>query len=353
MDLRLVTPLGALLALTALAPVGVFVLRLRRLRGLRGALGLAEPPLRSQLAVLASLVIVPALLGLAAAQPVLATTETVRERTDAQGFVVLDVSRSMLASARPGAPTRLERAREIALRLREELPEVPFGIASLTDRVLPHLFPTTDAAVFTATLERAVGIEQPPPGAFYLTVATNLNALRSLPERSYFLPSARKRLAVVLTDGETELPLDDLAAPFRRRPRIEVLFVRLWGEDERIYETGVPEGGYRPDRQRTALLERTATLVGGHVFEERDVQGAAAALRATAGRGSVATRRLDSGRLALMPYLTAAALLPLAVVLLRRSVWWRWRLPARRRSQAAPRPEGAKVSSARGVAQPG
>ena len=136
--------------------------------------------------MLLALAAVPGLLGMAAAQPVVETTRRAPERTDAQAFVVVDVSRSMLAAGGPGAPTRFERARDIALELRESAPEVPFGVASITDRVLPHLFPTTDAALYASTLRRALDVEQPPPGAFYLTHATNLNSLRALPEKGYF-----------------------------------------------------------------------------------------------------------------------------------------------------------------------
>jgi len=188
-DVRLVTPLGLLFVLTALVPLAVFALRLRRVGETRRALGLEQPRLRSHLPLVGALVAVPALLGLASAQPVLETTKTVRQRTDVQAFVVVDVSRSMLASRAPGAPTRLDRAKDLAATLRQELPEVPFGIASLTDRVLPQLFPTSDARVFDATLERAVRAENPPP-AVYATVATKLGSLRAVPEQSYFSPSA-------------------------------------------------------------------------------------------------------------------------------------------------------------------
>ena len=58
--------------------------------------------------------------------------------------VVLDTSRSMLASASPGAPTRFERAVGFGAALRSRVGDVPFGLASFTDRVLPHLFPTLD-----------------------------------------------------------------------------------------------------------------------------------------------------------------------------------------------------------------
>ncbi|MBA2641377.1 MAG: VWA domain-containing protein [Actinobacteria bacterium] len=322
MGIRLLTPFAALFALTALILLAVFVLRWRRLRAIRAVLGLEQPSLRSQLSLAAAIAAVPLLLGVAAAQPVVETTRTVPERTDVQVFVVLDVSRSMLAAPAPGAPTRFERARGVALRLRNELPEVPFGVASLTDRVLPHLFPTTDGRVLAATLAQAVDIEQPPAGSFYATVATNLNALRSVPETNYFPPSAKKRVLVVLTDGETQPAEGELARAFKRRPRIQTVFIRFWDEDEQIYETGVAEGGYKPDSGSGPALARTASLVGGRVFEESDAGQAAAAVREAVGEGTTVDRRHESGRLALMPYLTLAALIPLGFVLLRRNLWW-------------------------------
>jgi hypothetical protein len=345
MDVRLITPLGALFALTAFVPLLVFLVRRRRLASIRAALGLPEPTLRSQLPMLLALAAVPALLGIAAAQPVVETTRTAPERTDVQALVMVDVSRSMLAAGGPGAPTRFERAREIALELRASVPEVPFGVASITDRVLPHLFPTTDRALYTSTLRRALDIEKPPPGAFYLTHATNLNSLRAVPEKGYFPPSAKRRVLVVLTDGETQALEPGLEQAFRRRPRVETVFVHLSRPDERIYETGVAEGGYRTDPGSAASLDRAAALVGGRVFEEDDIAGVTSAVRALVGEGQTVNRRQETGRLGLMPLLTALALVPLVLVLLRRNVWVQ---PRRRRaSEAAPaRPAAAAVPTA-------
>lgn len=354
MDVRFITPLAALFAASALVPLTAYALRARQLQRLREILGLAETGLRAELPLFLALAAVPVLLGVAAAQPVVETTRTVRERTDAQAFVVVDVSRSMLAAVRPEAPTRFERAQAIGLALRAELPDVPFGIASVTDRVLPHLFPTTDSRVFAATLEDSLGIEHPPPGAFYLTIATQLDSLRAFPEQEYFPPSARKRVVVVLTDGETEQPPPDFARAFRRKPPVETVFIRLWDAEERIYETGVAEGGYRPDPRSGALLERIADLAGGRVFAEDEKQEALGAVRAALGSGPTVEQTQDSGRLPLMPWVTLAALVPVVVVFLRRNLWWtgRVRVPVRRR-RAAPAPEGATLSPARGVAQPG
>jgi hypothetical protein len=351
MDLTFLTPVAGLFALAVGVPLAVHVLRQRRLDRARRALGLAAPPLRARLPLLVALASVPALLGVAAAQPVLETTRVVPERADVEAFVVIDVSRSMLAAAGPGEPTRFERAQDVAIDVREALPEVPFGVASLTDRALPHLFPTTDERVFAATVTQALDIESPPPGNVYLTAATSLDALASIPELNYFRETAKKRVLVVLTDGETR-PLEGQLAPaFDREPRVETVVVRLWGADERIYETGVAEGGYEPDPRSKALLDEAASQMRARVLPEDDAPQAVAAVRAAIGAGETVDVAHEAGRLALMPWITLAALVPLAFVLVRRNIWWQRRLSLPRRAEA--RPEGAKVSEPRGVAQPG
>ncbi len=141
---------------------------------MRGALGVVEPRRRELVPPLVGLVLGGVLLGLAAAQPVFEWTSDRTVRTDAEAFVVLDVSRSMLAQRSLDEPMRIERAKKAATELRAALPDVPVGVASLTDRVLPHLFPSADQEVFEATLERSVGIEQPPPRSSFLTGATSL-----------------------------------------------------------------------------------------------------------------------------------------------------------------------------------
>jgi hypothetical protein len=347
------TPLAAAFALTALVPLAVFVRRERRMREMRMGLRLEEPPLASRLAFALVLAAVPVLLGVAASQPVIETTRVRPERTDAQVFVVLDTSRSMLASTAPGQPTRFERARRVAEEVDARLPEVPVGIASFTAGVLPHLFPTTDRRVFDTTLDKSVGVGQTPTSGFYLTLATNLNGLADIAKLNYFPTSAQKRVLVVLTDGESAPPGSELAAAFRRRPRIQTLFVRFWGANERIYETGVAEGGYEPDPKSAALLARFAAAVGGRVFTEDEAPEVAAGVREAIGQGPIVNRKREAARLALMPYVTLLALLPLGFVLLQRNVWFAG-LSRRPRIRPTVRVrEGAKVSEPRGVAQPG
>ena len=297
-----------------LVPLAVYRTRECRLRELRAALRLDEQSRESRLSLVAALAAVCGLVALAAAQPVLATTREVRERTDAQVFLVV----SMLASEGPGAPTRFDRAREIAQELANQLPEVPVGVASMTDGLLPHLFPTTDRQVLQATLGKTLDIESPGPSTFS-SRATTYDALEAAPTLNYFPPAAKKRVLVVLTDGETR-PLErDLATAFRREPKIKTVFVRLWDADERIYLTGVAEFGYAADPKSEAVLAGIASTVGGRVATEGDSEGLRQAVVDLLGTGPTMDRRHEGDRLALMPWITLAAFLPLGFVLFRRN----------------------------------
>lgn len=160
---------------------------------------------------------------------------------------MLDVSRSMLAAAHPLAQTRLDRAVDYAGRLRAELAEIPLGVAWLTDRPLPHLFPTADREIFAAVLTEAVGIEKPPPAETGLVRATTFGSLRRLATGNYFTAQSSKRAAIVLTDGESRsVEIEALAAELREEV-ISLFVVRFWSVDEGVWEPdGTPEP-YRPD----------------------------------------------------------------------------------------------------------
>jgi hypothetical protein len=318
-ELDFLTPLGGFVALTAVLPLAVLALRERRARRVRAALRLAQPSPRALAPVAVAIAAAGGLLGVAAAHPVVETERTVRERTDAEAFVVVDVSRSMLASREDGGARRIDRAREEAERLRDALAEVPVGVLSLTDRVLPHLFPTTDRGVFRSTIAKAIDIERPPPALFFSTRATDLGELGTVPVRGFFSPAARKRLLIVLTDAESQ-PVDaSLEAQFERRPRIETLYVHVWRPGERVFVAGVPERDYSPDAASASLLQRVASFTGGRVFREGDAATAQAAASAV-GAGPTRERVLDGERRSLMPYAAALVLLPLGFVLLRRNL---------------------------------
>jgi von Willebrand factor type A domain len=323
-DVSFLTPLAGLFAIGALVPLAVFVGRERRARQIRAALSLTRPASWRGGVVAFSLALVPALLGLAATQPVVDTTRTRAERTDAQAFFVLDTSRSMLASAERRSPTRLERARRAANTLQRALPEVPVGLAVLGGSVLPYSFPTTDSRVVGAVLADSIGIEgaRPQPLSRFVTptLTTSLEALSAVPRANYFAPEAERRLLVVFTDGETTLPGPRLARAFGRQPPIKTFFVRFWEAGERIYSTGVAEPGYTPDPLLRDRLAQVNSLMGGRVFSESDVSAVQDAAADFLGSGPTRARPFEGERVALMPYVTLTAFVPLAFLLWRRNV---------------------------------
>jgi hypothetical protein len=317
--MSLLAPAGLLLTLGVVLPLLVLLLARRRAKTVRRGLALIEPPSRTFVATVLAFVATGALVGIAAAQPVVDQTRTLRERTDAEAFVVVDVSRSMLAQSGTDSPRRLARAKALAKTFRAALPEIRFGVVSLTDRTLPHLFPSADREVFDATLDRSLGIEKPPPRSSLAQLSTNLEALAYIRSQRYFAPKARKRLLVVLTDGESQpTSAARLARTFGTPPATHVVFVHVWGADERVYTEGAPEPQYRPDESSREVLDGLAEAVSGNTFSEDERGAVIQTSRAVLGSGPTVVRGEQGGRVALAPYFAAAALLPLALLLWRR-----------------------------------
>lgn len=320
MSVVFLTPLGALLAVATVVPL-VALWRVRKRAALvRTRLRLPQLPPRRVVVPALAVASAGGLVALAATQPVLQRTLTREVRSDAEAYVVVDVSRSMLASARPGSRSRLARAKTAAVQVREALPGVRVGIASLTDRVLPHLFPSSDDDVFRATLARVIAIERPPPRSSFQTNATSLDALAAVPVRQFFAPTAAHRLLVVLTDGESA-PVNNalVARRLARRPRTGVVFVHVWDGGERVFTRGVAEPQYRPDPTARTILDRLAETADGSVHAEGDLEAAGRAGRDALGEGPTVARGERRTRHALGPYLAAAAFLPLSLLLVRRA----------------------------------
>ena len=194
------TPLDALFALAAALPVAALLTSERRAGQVRRLLGAVEARRAAAPAVVA-LVLLPVLVAVAAAQPVVVRDRMVSERIDAEAYVLFDTSLSMQASAAPGRPTRLARAKKLALRIQQRLPDVPMGIASMTDRSLPNLLPTTDPTLFARTVTQSIAVDEPPPSQVYSNRATNFAALVPLTESHFYSPSVHRRLLVVLTEA--------------------------------------------------------------------------------------------------------------------------------------------------------
>lgn len=316
--LTFLTPLASLFVLAAVVPLVALAVTTRRAERIRALLRVHGPGRRAVLAPALALVLLPALVAVAAAQPVVVRQRQVSERADAQAFVVFDTSLSMRASARAGAPTRLQRSKRLALRLERALPDVPFGIASMTDRTLPNLMPTVDETLFARTVEQSVGIDRPPPSQPHQGRATTFDAIAPLIESATFSPSVAHKLLVVFTDGEAQPISSVLRLTLRRQ--VTPFFVHVWAGDERIHRADRVVPGYRPDPTSAAALRTLASLAGGRVFSEHDLGGLEHASRDAVGRAHAETRFTSYARVPLAPWLVLAGVLPLAFLLWRRNL---------------------------------
>lgn len=321
MHLTFLTPVAGLLVLGAVLPLVLMLDGEHRSGVVRAALRLPNPPRSRRGLLIAALVAVPVLLGLAAMQPIVDVEAHHVTRTDAEAWFVIDTSRSMVASRTPTSPTRYERAARAALRLRADVGTVPSGIASLTDRLLPHLFPTPDQAVFSATIRRSMGVDRPPPGTYNVT-ATTLGSLAALAAQNYYSGDAQRRVAVIFTDAESRsFPTAGVGALFRRKPPIRTIFVRIGSVDERVYTTqGAEERAYQPVPGAGRMIRLLAAATGGKGFGEHQLSAAGEALRRAVGTGRTVVEGREKSRIALAPYAVALAFLPLGLVLWRRNL---------------------------------
>jgi hypothetical protein len=311
--LTFLTPAGGLAALAVLLPLAAIAASGRRVHAVRTMLGLRRPRAGADIARLAPLIAMFVLLALAATQPALSHETSQRVRSDAQALFVLDTSRSMAASSSRAGAMRLARAKDAARRLRATIPDVESGIATLTDRVLPNLLPVADVPSFDATLQRSIGIEQPPPREAGVR-ATTYTVLGGIPASGFFEDTAKRRAIVLLTDGESG-PFDAVAVASALRPA-RLVVLRFWHADESI----AGEPAYRPDGAASAELDDLAAAAGGRTFGEGEIGAAAAAIRAGLGSGPTATVVARTRHeTALAPWVTIAALLPLALFVRRRA----------------------------------
>jgi von Willebrand factor type A domain len=313
------TPLGALFVLAAALPLAALAVTERRTARIRGLFAVAGPGRRAVVPVVVALVLLPALVGIAAAQPIVVHQKFLSERADAEAFFVFDTSLSMDARLAPGQPSRLARAKREALELRNRLTDVPVGIASMTDRTLPVLMPTTDPELFSRTLAASVGINSPPPSQLYNGRATTFAALVPILQSHFFATSTRRRLIVVFTDGESSKLPPVFRYEIAKLPGMTTLFVHVWGSGERIFHHGRPDPNYRADPTSGDSLASFATLIGGKEFSEQQLGQVAAAAQAGVGHSGTERRIQTYARIALAPWFLLGGVIPLGFLLYRRN----------------------------------
>jgi hypothetical protein len=345
MTIAFLTPWGLLLGAAGLVPVALTLRKEQTAARARTALALAHPPLRTRFARVLLLALAFALLALAAGRPLVRAQQSQRERKDAQLMFVLDNSRSMLASrGRHGTP-RWERAIADAEQIHAALPEVAAGVVALNDRLLPYLFPTTQETVLRLVLHDAYAIDRPVPST-QSHWTTYLGALTAL-ANGYFVDDTRHKVAVVLTDGETrEYSPFNLEQTLEEKG-IDLVYVRIWDSDERIYRPGGKTERYAPLTPSILGFAQTGKT---KLYPEAKLASAIADIRTRMGSGptrAVATSRRDvsvGGQLAILALcaflLALVPGLPLPR-LRRRAAPEPAPTPSPRPAQAAPRPEPA------------
>jgi hypothetical protein len=322
LSITFVSPVGALTALAGVVALAVLVAGEQRLRRICAVVGLRPPSPEATLPVAVAVTLLVILVSLAAAQPVLARQETTRARLDAEAYFVFDISRSMAARTGLHGRSRLQRARRVAKRIRAGIPDVPAGVVSLSDRLLPHLFASPSVNAFNSTVDRGIGVDRPTarlPWGDHL--GTMLGTVGDLGSSAYFSRDARRRIAVVLTDGET-LSENLESLPSRLdQGHVRVFFVQIWGGDERVYlPGGLVNPNYLPDPTARQTLGLIASTVQSRVFLEGQAGEATKAVRAALGTGPKGTRGRDLQSLALAPFVLALAFVPLGFILYRRNL---------------------------------
>ncbi len=292
-----------------------------RTRGLRRRFALKPPRQRELVTAAVALTLLPALVGVAATQPVLVHKAELTVRTDTQLFLVFDTSLSMSARTGPHGATRLERAKREARALIPQLGDTPTGVATMTDRILPCLMPDTNSGLVLRTVNQSAQIDEPPPSQLYPDRASTFTALVPLASGGFFPPSVKHPLVVIFTDGEEHASPPPIGQyGYAGDVSIPPIFVHVWAPTERIYVGGHVDPNYRPDPTSGSVLTHFAALTHGRVLREGDVGGLLGAIRAQAGSDPQTTQVLGLTRIELGPWLLLAGILPLGYLLWQRNV---------------------------------
>ncbi len=250
------------------------------------------------------LIVLAALVAATAAQPAVRATDSTPVRSDAELFLTFDVSRSMQASRAPGDVVRLERARALGRQVHLALPDVPTGVATLTNRMMPLLFPTGDERGVTAVIDHSLRLMQPQPAALTAARASSLAALTLAADRSYYNPSARKRALVVFSDLDSDFFSLEGTLRLLRQQRIEPFLVRVAAPGERIFDAAGRPNAYVSESTVTTDALRRARW---HAFEEDESARLVTEIRAYLGRGPVGASGLVESQRSLAPWLALVA----------------------------------------------
>ena len=268
-------------------------------------LGLPPAGLRPLGPRAATAVAICALLGLAATQPVAADDEDQRVRRIVAGAL----RRRRLPFDARIRRTRRDRHDSSAPEASCDIfagavPDVPAGVAGLTDRILPYVFATSDEATFEDVVGPSVLVE----AAAAAGGRDERDELRRACRRSRrygLLPRALRRADLrprdrrgdrAVLDGGRAQALDGARLLAPRRPGLGTRRARL--QRRRRARERIPAG-----RGRTASVRRLAAVTRGQSFDAGQTARAAAALRRHAEVGPAARASASRRQRPLAPLL--------------------------------------------------
>ena len=279
-DLVFLTPRAALVGLAFVAPLVALAIRARS--GVPGPLDPRAPPSRAPrlLARPVGLVALAALVAATAAQPMVRDTDSTTRALGRRALPHLRRQPLDARGGRAGGRVRLERARALGRNVHAAVPDVPTGVATLTNRMMPLLFPTGDARGVTAVIDHSLRIMQPQPVALTAARASSLAALSLAADRSYFNPSSRKRVLVVFSDLDSDFFSLDGTLRLLRQHRIEPFLVRVAAPGERVFDAAGRPYAYVSVSTVTVDALRQASW---HAFEEGETARLVAEIRSYLG----------------------------------------------------------------------
>lgn len=319
MDVTFLSPEAALVGLAVALPLVSLSRAESRARAARFVLGL-RPPAGRGWPYIAAIAAFAALVAVGAAQPVVERERAGTVRGDAEAFFVVDTTGSMQASSSAGSEARFERARQLAKRMRAELPELRVGVASVTDRVLPHLFPTASRESFESTIEKAIGIERPASIQRGNALASSLDAFTGVPQSRYFARGTTRRLLVVFTDAESRPFSQVFLRDSFGRAAVDTVLVRVGSAEDRVFEDGVPDPRYRSRPDAPVAARAFAEATGGVAFSEGELDEAIDAARRRMGPEGPRLETNEVEPTPLAAYAFGLAFFPLAFLLWRRNL---------------------------------
>jgi hypothetical protein len=282
-------------------------------------------------------------------------------RSDAQAYVVVDTSTSMLARPSRTASARIDVARRVADRVAERLPrDVPLGLAIMPQGLLPVVVPTNDRSLYRGVLDRVVKVGAVPikprdqfqedrPTSPQPFVATSLIALRTLDLARFFSAGATHRLVVLVTDGESAAFAVPPLTTSLARMGMKLLVVRVGSDHDRLWRPIrgriVLDPDYKPQTESLPSVLALARSLGGSVYGPHELAALSARARELLGRGGPVRAAKMEHVVSLGPYFALAAI-PLTLLLLAESLP-ALALPSRHRAAPARQEDGSSSRSRR------